>query len=241
MNDRARIDVVSNYIKVLENIDYAASRSGRDVKDIKVVGVTKRIEFERIKLVLDAGLSIIGEVMGTEFKHKFPLIKSYRPNIILHVIGNMQRNKVKLALDTCDLIQSVRSEIILAEINKRAARQARVYPIFLQVDFSAVSNRKGLTLNEVIHFLKLIETKYTNVVVKGFMTIAPLEYENNETILRKFFSKTYSTVFDTLATFLDSPKDEIELSMGMSSDYTIAIEEGATMVRIGTAIFGPRN
>ena len=230
--------VIRNYHKVLETIESAAKKSGRDPSDITLVGVTKRIETERILPAVKAGLKIIGEVMGTDFKRKYDDIVSAAPDLTIHVIGNIQRNKVKMAVTKCHLIQSVKTEKILAEVNKRAEKLSKRYPIFLQIDVSDVEQKKGLTIKETLVFLKKIEEQYHNVVVEGFMTIAPLEYETTPSLLRKFFAKTYREFKEKLAPLLDI--ETPHLSMGMSSDYVIAIEEGATMVRIGTAIFGPR-
>ncbi len=239
MNSTITPDTIrTNYEKVLHKIDKACKHSRRDPSKITLVGVTKKIETERVFPAIDAGLSYIGEVMGTEFKHKYPEINSYAPNLNIHVIGNMQRNKVKLALDTSCLIQSVKSLKILKEINKRAKKREIVYPIYLQVDFSTVDNRKGLTREKGLKLLELTKTQFTNVQVQGLMTIAPLEFEKEIPTLRKFFKKTHEIFKSDFIPVLDF--DKPELSMGMSIDYEIAIEEGATMVRVGTAIFGAR-
>jgi len=238
MSDRSEsIDVESNYLEVMRIIDETATKSNYDPSDITVVGVTKRIETSRIKSALDSGLKVIGEVVGTEFKKKLPQIKEHKNLEEIHVVGLMQSNKVKFSVEHCDLIQSVQSEKHLMLIDKCAKNINKIYPILLQVDFSSVPRPKGLNLKETTNFINVIDEKYSNVKVKGIMTIAPLEYEEDLQVLRKFFAKTRNH-FDDLIPLLDT--DSPQLSMGMSSDYGIAIEEGSTMVRIGTAIFGPR-
>ena len=232
------IDVESNYNEVMRIIDETAIKSNYDPSDITVVGVTKRIEISRIKSALDSGLKVVGEIVGTELKKKLPLIKEHSNLKEIHVVGLMQSNKVKYSIENCNLIQSIQTEKILKLVDKYAKNIETIFPIFLQVDFSSVPKPKGLDLEQTIHFLNLIREGYSNVKVTGIMTIAPLEYEEDQPVLRRFFAKTKDYFDKEIKHLLDT--DTPQLSMGMSSDYRIAIEEGSTMVRIGTAIFGPR-
>jgi len=149
----------------------------------------------------------------------------------------MQSNKVKFAVEKCDLIQSIQQEKILSLINKRALNQKKIYPILIQVDFSNVSSLKGLNVEETLKFLE-ISKNYSNVEIQGIMTIAPLEYESDQRVLRKLFSKTTEIFNNQIKPLLVIENPQI--SMGMSNDFDVAIEEGSTMVRIGTSIFGPR-
>ena len=231
------IEVESNYSNVLENIHKSASFTGRDGSDISLVGVTKRIAFDRIKPALDAGLKIIGEIISTELKKKLLRIKEYSPSSKIHVVGQMQSNKVKYSVEHCNLIQSVQSSKILSLIDKYAQKLDLIYPILLQVDFSQVEKRKGLNQQEVIKYLEEIK-KLNHIEVQGIMTIAPLEYELEEVSLSKFFERTNSIFQKEIKPRIsvDSPV----ISMGMSSDYEIAIKHGSNMVRVGTAIFGSR-
>ena len=232
------IDIESNYNEVMRIIYETASKSNRDPSDITVVGVTKKIDISRINSALDSGLNVIGEVVGTEFKRKLPQFKDHSNLEQIHVVGLMQSNKVKFSVENCDLIQSVQTEKILALVDKCAKNIEKIFPIYLQVDFSSVSKPKGLNLEETLHYINLTKERYSNVKIEGLMTIAPLEYEEDKYVLRKFFAKTKDLYDKQIVNFLDT--DTPQLSMGMSSDYKIAIEEGSTMVRIGTAIFGPR-
>jgi pyridoxal phosphate enzyme (YggS family) len=231
------IDVKSNYLKVLEKIDKSAKDSGRDEKDIRLVGVTKRIPLERIRPALDAGLETIGEITGTQLKKKLPIIRKYSSSAKVHIISHMQSNKVKFSVERCDLIQSVRREKILSMIDTYAQKVDIIYPILLQVDFSSVLKSKGMNQQETLRFLEIAEN-YPNVEIQGIMTIAPLEFMNEKSLLSKFFEKTKS-VFDQEIKSKISCDFPI-LSMGMSSNYELAIEKGSTMIRVGTAIFGPR-
>ncbi len=231
------VDVATNYNNVLQRVENSAKLSSRDVLDITVVGVSKRIELSRIKSAIDAGLKIVGEVAGTELKKKLPDIRNYSSSTKIQIVGHLQSNKVKYSVENCQLIQSIQSEKILLLVNKFAQKQAVVYPVFLQVDFSDVLNPKGLNLEKALKMLELSES-LANVEAKGIMTIAPLELEKDEHNLRKFFAKTHKIFQENIKPKI--PDSNAQLSMGMSNDFEIAIQEGSTMVRVGTAIFGPR-
>lgn len=231
------VDVAANYNDVLQRVETSAIKSSRDVTDITVVGVSKRIEVSRIKSAIDAGLKILGEVAGTELKKKLPDIISYNPSTEIQIVGHLQSNKIKYSVEHCHLIQSILSEKILLLVNKFAQKQDTIYPIFLQVDFSNVLKPKGLNLEETLKLIDLSES-LDNIEAKGIMTIAPLELEKDEHNLRKFFAKTNKIFQEIIKPKI--PDINAQLSMGMSSNFEIAIQEGSTMVRIGTAIFGPR-
>ena len=231
------VDVAANYDNVLQRVENSAKTSFRDVLDITVVGVSKRIEFLRIKSAIDAGLKIVGEVAGTELKKKLPDIRKYSSSTEIQIVGHIQSNKVKYSVENCQLIQSIQSEKTLQLVNKFAQKQDVVYPIFLQVDYSNVLNPKGLNLDKTLNLLEL-SVSLANVEVKGIMTIAPLEFEKDERNLRKFFAKTNKIFQENIKPII--PYTNAQLSMGMSNDFEIAIQEGSTMIRVGTAIFGPR-
>ncbi len=231
------VDVAANYNTVLQRVENSAKLSSRDVSDITIVGVSKRIEFSRIKSAIDAGLKIIGEVAGTELKKKLPDILRYSPSTEIQIVGLLQSNKVKYSVENCQLIQSIQSEKILLLVNKFAQKQNTIYPIFLQVDYSNTLYPKGLNLDETLKMLELGDS-LTNVEVKGIMTIAPLELEKDEFSLHKFFAKTHKIFQENIKPKI--PDINASLSMGMSNDFEIAIQEGSTMIRVGTAIFGPR-
>ena len=233
----SEIDVGLNYQNVIQKVEMSASKIGKTLSDITIVGVTKRIEMERIKPALDNGLKYVGEIVGTELKSKITQIREYQPSVIIHIVGQLQSNKTKFAVEKCDLVQSVETENILSLLNKYAERMKILYPIFLQADFSKKTICKGLNETELFKFLK-IASKYTSIDVQGLMTIAPLEFENSPELLRKFFKRTYKIFKEKFTPILD--KDFLYLSMGMSNDFQFAIEEGANLIRVGTAIFGPR-
>ncbi|MHA1304193.1 MAG: YggS family pyridoxal phosphate-dependent enzyme [Candidatus Heimdallarchaeaceae archaeon] len=231
------IDVVSNYHEVLRNIEKSARKANRDPSSVTLIGVSKMIETERILPVLKEGLKVLGEVVGKDLKEKYDKIITAHPSTQIHVVGKLQSNKVKFAIEKCHLVQSVNREKILQLIDRRARMSNKVYPIFLQVDFSQVENLKGLTLKEVIRLLKKIDT-YPNVEVQGIMTIAPIEFMSDKAVLAKFYEKTRMHFDKDIKPLLQF--ENPQLSMGMSDAYELAVEKGATIVRVGTAIFGPR-
>lgn len=233
----AEIDVKSNYQEVIRRVEKCAKHSGRALSDITIVGVTKRIELERIKPALDEGLQYLGEIVSTELKTKINQIRSYSPSTVIHIVGQLQSNKTKFAIEKCDLVQSVRTDKILSLLNRHAEKRNKTYPIFLQVDFSERESLKGLDRNQLSDFL-LESQQYTSIDIKGLMTIAPLEYEQSPQILRKFFARTFKIFQEEFVPKVNN--ESLSLSMGMSSDFEIAVEEGSNLIRVGTAIFGPR-
>ena len=232
------VDVKANFQDVLNNVEKSASISGRDLSEITIVGVCKRIEINRIKPAIDAGLTHLGEVISTELKSKIDEIKNYSPSTIIHVVGQMQSNKTKFAVEKCNLVESVKTEKILSLLNKHAEKRNQLFPVFLQVDFSGRDQLKGLDEKGLLDFLEIAKN-YTSINVLGLMTIAPLQLEQTPKQLRKFFSKTSNFYQNKFIPAIGN--DETFLSMGMSNDYGIAIEEGSNLIRVGTAIFGSRN
>ncbi len=235
---RTNESIRDNYNTVLSEIEHHALKVGRDPSDITIVGVTKKIDYERIIPALKSGLNHIGELIEKEMKQKVELIKRDYPETNIHIIGNMQSNKVKYATEVANLIQSVEREKILNLLNSESEKNDKVTSILLQTDFCRERELKGLNQKAT---MKILETllHYPFIEVKGIMSIAPLEYLNNERMLRKCFKKTKNTFEESIKPKLLT--DKPILSMGMSNDYKLAVEEGSTLVRIGTAIFGQRN
>ncbi|MBY9001755.1 MAG: YggS family pyridoxal phosphate-dependent enzyme [Candidatus Heimdallarchaeota archaeon] len=231
------VDVGANYSNVLQKVEANAKISGRDESAITIVGVSKRIELSRIKAALESGLKIIGEVAGTDLKKKLPDILNYNSSVEIQIVGHIQSNKVKYVVGNCHLIQSIQSEKILSLVNNFAKKHDVVYPVLLQVDFSNTIKPKGLNLKETLRMINLSET-LSYVEVHGIMTISPLELENDKDNLRRFFTKTHQVFQNEIKPKIHS--DKVHLSMGMSNDFDLAVQEGSTMIRVGTAIFGPR-
>jgi len=202
-----------------------------EIGNTKLVCVTKTIEPERINEAIRAGATILGENRVQEYEDKCD-------DILLcetHLIGHLQTNKVKKAVDLFDLIQSVDSLKVIRNINRRARDIEKVQKVFLQVNIGNESQKYGFGPDEVKKAINDIHS-LGNVRVEGLMCIPPF-LPPEET--RPYFRKM-KTLFDEVKPENRDNIDIRELSMGMSNDYRIAIEEGATMVRVGSAIFGER-
>lgn len=210
-------------------------RAGRNPEEIKLIAVTKTVPPERIIEAIEAGLRIFGENRVQEARDKIPAIMQRAPDIKLswHMIGPLQKNKAKYAVKLFDMIHSVDSKELALEINKQAEKIGKIQDILIEVKLSSEETKHGISPEE---FFELLEFTCTlkNLNVKGLMTIPP--YSENPEDSRPYFRRLRELLEE--ANIKGFPLKE--LSMGMSGDFEIAIEEGATMVRIGTAIFGER-
>ncbi len=206
----------------------------RDPQEIQIVAVSKNVPVEKIEEALDFGIRIIGENKVQEAQAKCNQIDK---KILWHLVGHLQTNKVKKALEIFDLIQSVDSFKLAEEINQRAQEKNKIFPVLIEVNTSGEKTKYGVRPEQTRNLIeKLAQLK--NLQVKGLMTIAPLA-DDRVKVKESFRSlrNTYDMLKDTKI-----PNVDLEyLSMGMSSDFEMAIEEGSNMLRIGTAIFGPRS
>ena len=224
--------IEDNFNIVIEKIHSSVQKSNRDFDDIRVIGVSKTNPISAILEGLNAGLTHFGENKAIEFRDKSELIHE---KLIWHYIGNLQRNKVKYVIGAADYIHSVESFKLAEEINKRAATIGKVQKVFFEVNTSGEESKFGLSDYDELYELVDKCEELSNIKMSGLMTMA--SFTSNDYELRKSFSQ--------LREMRDKIQNRIkhiaELSMGMTNDYPIAIEEGATMLRIGTAIFGKRD
>ena len=231
MTDREIIK--KNLEEINNNIEKACLKAGRKPSDIQIIGVTKTIDIERINILKDVGIKTVGENKAQELLEKYDSIQ----DASWHFIGNLQTNKVKYIIDKVELIQSVNSLKLLNEINKRAFNINKNIPILLEINIANEPSKNGITEEEIPFFLENMQS-FKNITLNGLMCIAPF-VENIEQNAQ-YFRKMRKLFVDIKA----KNKDNINmryLSMGMTNDYSIAIEEGANMIRIGTGIFGKRN
>jgi len=221
-----RLENVKNRIKK------TAERVNRDPLDIKLIAVSKNHGIEKINYFKKNGIEIFGENRVQELLDKDEELKS---NLNWHFIGHLQRNKVKyiMRMDNCLMIHSIDSKKLAREVNKRARKNDRVMPVLLEVNVSGDENKYGFTQEKALDFAMKIND-YKNLDLRGLMTIVP--YVDDVEEVRPYFKK--------LAVLKNDLNDKglslKELSMGMSNDFEVAIEEGATMVRVGTGLFGER-
>jgi len=223
--DVKSVDIGSNIHELEKRIARAAERASRSSAEITIVGVAKTIEPWLIQQAFEAGMRHFGENRVQEAKDKIERLSTLRPPPTWHMVGHLQTNKAKTAIELFDMIQSVDS-VRLAEVLSRHA-QHRI-PILLEVNVSGEASKFGLPPAEVSSAVEEI-SRLPHLEIRGLMTIAPLT-DNPEEV---------RPIFKRLRLLRDSLGLE-HLSMGMTDDFEVAIEEGATMVRIGRAIFGER-
>lgn len=225
--------VKENIEEVRRNIEAASKKSGRRAEDITLVAVTKTVEPEIMNASIDWGVSVIGENRVQEIRRKFDDID---PRVSWHQIGHLQTNKVKYIVDKVDMIHSVDSYRLAKEISDRALKLNRTMDILIQVNVADEEQKFGIAENDLPGLLKEV-SELPAVQVKGLMLIAP--FAENPEVVRPIFKRMKEIFESTKNLNYGNVKMEY-LSMGMSGDYVVAIEEGANMVRIGSGIYGER-
>jgi pyridoxal phosphate enzyme (YggS family) len=222
--------------EVMDKIRNSAIKAGKDPDRIRLVTVSKTVEIERIMEAINAGATILGENRVQEAGKKIQdsKFKTQNYGVEWHLIGNLQKNKAKTAVDLFDLIHSVDSQGLAEELNKYAAKKGKIQRVLVQVKLSDEEAKHGLPEKDLMGLLEKVST-LDYLRLEGLMTMPPYFESPEET--RPFFKR--------LRQIADKAKGKglpvNELSMGMSHDFEVAIEEGSTMVRIGTAIFGERS
>jgi len=223
--------IKENYDSVIDDIKNVCVETGVDFSKITLVAVSKTFPPEQIKYLRNQGHIDFGENKVQELKSKFDVISDQSIN--WHLIGHLQTNKVKYIADFVNLIHSVDSYKLAVEINKQAEKSGRVIDVLVQVNTSDEDQKSGIEPDMTSELCKEISA-LQNVKLKGLMTIGM--FTDDEDIIRKNF-RILKKLFDELRTVYQGFE---YLSMGMTSDYRIAVEEGANMLRIGSAIFGNR-
>lgn len=219
-----------NIERVREEIYKAAKESGRNPEEITLCAVTKTVDAAAAQEVLDSGVTVLGENRVQALLEKYEVLKD-KPQ--WHLIGHLQTNKVKYIADKVSLIHSVESFRLAEEIDRRAKQAGKVQDILIEVNVSGEASKFGIRPEETERLLEEI-SGFGNICVRGLMTIAPLPEKEGEN--RKYFSKLRELFIDIQSKKYDNSNMDI-LSMGMSRDYQDAIKEGATIVRVGTALF----
>lgn len=220
--------------KVQNSISEAVKASGRDEKDVTLIAVSKTKPVEMIKEVYDAGIRDFGENKVQEIIDKYPKLPS---DIRWHLIGHLQTNKVKYIIDKVCMIHSVDSLKLAQEISRQAIKHNVTADILIEVNVAGEDTKFGVKPEDTLSLCEEIST-LANVRIRGLMTVAPFVDDPEEN--RAVFCTLRQLFVDIDAKNIDNVSMDC-LSMGMSNDYTIAIEEGATFVRVGTSIFGQRD
>ena len=226
--------IEENIKDVWSRIEKAAQKAGKGKEDIKLVVVTKTVEPARIKEAVNCGIQIIGENRVQEAESKFDQITE---KVERHLVGHLQTNKAKKAVELFDFVQSVDSLRIAEEISRRASQRGKVMPVLVEVNTSGEETKFGIESHQVLPLIKSI-SDLEGIRIKGLMTIGLFSDDPEDT--RPCF-KRLKEVFDQLKQESIPDVEMTYLSMGMTSDFEVAIEEGSNMVRVGTAIFGPRS
>jgi pyridoxal phosphate enzyme (YggS family) len=227
--------VKANLQKVRSAIDDACRRSGRKTEEVTLVAVTKVIPLEMVQQAIDAGVQHVAENRVQEAESKFPALLAKNPGLTTHIIGHLQTNKAKDALKVCSLIQSVDSLKLAAEIDKQAGKTGTPADILVQFNTAREEQKFGAAPEEAYALMEGI-SRLANVRIKGLMTMAP--YTEDQGIVRKTFADLRGIRDGVRERFKGNANVQMSiLSMGMSGDFKIAIEEGSTMVRVGSAIF----
>lgn len=227
------MDIEKNLNNVLDRVNKAANRSGRNVDDIHIVAVTKNVDIKDILEAINLGIRNIGENRAQELREKYRLIKQ---PVNWHFIGRLQSNKVKYIVDKVALIHSLDRLSLAKELDKRGRKIDRIVPVLVQVNIAKEPTKGGVLEEEVFPFIEQI-SNLKNIKIKGFMTIAP--HTSNEEKLRTCFSRLRE-LYESVNKKQYKNVDMQYLSMGMTNDFEIAIEEGSNMIRIGRALFGER-
>jgi PLP dependent protein len=227
------VDVTANYRKIIDRISEAALKAGRDPQEIKLLAASKSQSIESIRAAIAAGVRLLGENYVQEAEHKK---KAISETVEWHMIGHLQRNKAKSALNTFDLIQSLDSTALALEFEKEGKKRGKTVRTLIEVNLGDEQSKSGLAQDRVVELLKRVGD-LAHLRVEGFMAVPPFR-ENPEEV-RPFFTALKN--LQVKLQCLKIPNVMLnELSMGMTHDYVVAVEEGATIVRIGTALFGPR-
>lgn len=221
--------VVAENLQVISTkINEACSKVNRNPEEITIVAVTKYATVDEARSVLSAGITHLGENRDTTFLNKWETLSD---GVTWHFIGTLQSRKVKNIINKVDYLHSLDRPSLAAEIEKRATKRVKC---FVQVNVSEEKSKHGLLINDVIPFIKSLK-KYEKVQVVGLMTMAP--HTDDKECIRSVFKRLRLLQHEVQALDLDHAPC-VELSMGMSNDYTIAIEEGATFIRLGRSLIG---
>lgn len=228
--------IKEKYTEVRKRIDEAAHRSGRDPEDIRLLAVTKTHGAAEINEAIEAGAEDIGENRVQELISKYDDVKPVR----WHLIGHLQTNKVRQVIDKVVMIHSVDSMKLAAEINKRAAAAGIVMDVLIEINSAMEESKSGIAADSLKQLTEEITSECANVRVCGLMCIPPIAADPEDS--RPYFREA-AALFKEMKSW-DFPSERFaptELSMGMSGDFEVAVEEGATIVRVGSSIFGARN
>jgi pyridoxal phosphate enzyme (YggS family) len=227
------VDVAANHRKIIDRISEAALRVGRNPREIKLLAAAKSQSVELVQAAIAAGVRLIGENYVQEAEEKRHAISEA---VEWHMIGHLQRNKVKAALNTFNLIQSLDGVALARELDKEGRKSGKRVRTLIEINLGDEQSKSGIGRDKVAELVERV-SQLAHLQVEGLMAVPPFK-ENPEEI-RPYFRSLRELQVELQGWKIPNGTFN-ELSMGLTHDYPIAIEEGATIVRIGTALFGPR-
>ena len=234
-------EIMEEYLTIKENFDIisrnivtACEKTGRQ-NDVILLGASKMNDSDRINYAISQGLRYIGENKVQELLEKYDAID--KDNVSIHFIGHLQSNKVKYIIDKVDMIQSLDSLSLAKEIDRQAKKHDKIMDVLVEINIGMEESKSGIAAEDVESFLNEV-SKFENIRVLGLMSIPPVM--TDEDTQRKIFQKIYKIYVDISTKNIHNVYMRY-LSLGMSDDYTLAVEEGANLVRVGSALFGNRN
>lgn len=222
------MSIKENICEVIEDIKKYSSHPEK----VKLIAVTKYVDENVIEKILDTGHNILGENKAQVIREKIDYFKAKNMDIEWHFIGNLQKNKVKYIINDVSLIHSVNKLSLAEEINKRAEQVGKVIDILLEINVYGEESKQGYKLEELISDLEALK-KLKNINIKGLMTMGPLDVD--EVTTRKVFAELVRIKKELNENYFNNSLTE--LSMGMSGDYKIALQEGSTIIRVGSKLY----
>jgi PLP dependent protein len=226
------VDISDNLRRLRQDIDEVTRASGRAPESVRLLAVSKTFSASAVDSAAEAGQLLFGENRVQEAENKIPEVKA--AGLEWHLIGHLQSNKVKRAIEIFDVIQTVDSERLARRINQLAEEIRKVIPVFVQVNIGDESQKSGVAEQDLVPLVKTVDS-FAQLLLVGFMAIPP--YHEDSEASRPYFRRLCRLQEETNR-WRTTPLRE--LSMGMSHDYRVAIEEGATLLRVGSAVFGER-
>lgn len=226
--------IAENLAVIKERINRACLRVNRDPAEVRLIGVSKTVPAERVREGIQAGLTLLGENYVQEAQEKITQLRGLGAS--WHFIGHLQSNKARVAADLFDLIHTVDRKSLAKELNRRAQQRGRPLDVLLQVNVGEEESKSGAATEDVVALFNYVSS-LDGLAVRGLMALPP--YLEDPEQVRPYF-KEMRQMLERLRQGAARPEHLSELSMGMSHDFEVAIEEGATFIRVGTALFGER-
>jgi PLP dependent protein len=238
MSKTTRMELIGRLASIKERIAAACARTGREASEVTLLGVTKTVAPELIKPAIESGLRVVGENRVQEAASKISELKEITSNynVEWHLIGHLQSNKARRAVELFDAIQSIDSLRLAERLNDLLGESGKRMPVLIEVNLGDEASKSGISAHEALSLCEQM-LKFANLELRGLMAVPP--FLDNLEDVRPFFRRLRELHGEARRVGIVGEKFT-ELSMGMSHDFEVAIEEGATLVRIGTALFGER-